>query len=104
MNPSPPGELPDSPSGDYRLATTPNFERAFRKLDEPVAERVREKLRQLVARPQALGESLHHLSTKLVGLHKCRVGDYRVLFWVDHSQRLITLYTVKHRSVVYKQL
>ena len=33
-----------------------------------------------------------------------RVGDYRVLLWVDHSKRVITLHTVGHRSEVYRRL
>jgi mRNA-degrading endonuclease RelE of RelBE toxin-antitoxin system len=40
----------------------------------------------------------------LKGLQKYRIGDYRVLFWVDHSARLVTLYAVAHRSAIYKKL
>lgn len=104
MELSEPGRPTESEAEEYRLATTPNFERAFRKLDHPVAQRVQKKLRRLTAYPRMLAEPLRELPASLAGLHKYRVGDYRVLFWIDHSQRLITLYTVKHRSVVYKNL
>ncbi|MHB8653403.1 MAG: type II toxin-antitoxin system RelE family toxin [Terriglobia bacterium] len=103
MKPSQPGHSKESEAEEYHLATTPNFERAFRRLDEPVAQRVQKKLGRLTSYPQ-LAEPLRNLPPSLVGLHKYRVGDYRVLFWIDHSQKLITLYTVKHRSVVYKDL
>jgi mRNA-degrading endonuclease RelE of RelBE toxin-antitoxin system len=104
MKSSRPGHPTESEPEEYRLATTPTFERAFRKLDEPIAQRVQKKLNRLTAYPRLLAEPLRKLPSSLVGLHKYRVGDYRVLFWIDHSQRIITLYTVKHRSVVYKGL
>jgi mRNA-degrading endonuclease RelE of RelBE toxin-antitoxin system len=40
----------------------------------------------------------------LQGLQKYRIGDWRVLFWVDHQRQAITLYTVEHRSRIYKRL
>lgn len=88
----------------YRLTTTPTFERAFKNLDVSVCKRVAKKLKRLAAHPDLLCERLRNPPPALEGLFKYRVGDYRVLFWVDHAQRLITLYTVKHRSVVYKDL
>ncbi|MGH9431574.1 MAG: type II toxin-antitoxin system RelE family toxin [Terriglobia bacterium] len=90
--------------GEYQLATTPTFERAFRKLNAPIAQPVMKKLKWLSAHPEVIAEPLHSLPATLSGLYKYRIGDYRVLFWIDHSRRVITLYTVKHRSVVYKNL
>jgi mRNA interferase RelE/StbE len=98
------GHPTESEPEKYQLATTPSFERAFRKLDDPIAHRIQKKLSRLTAYPRMLAEPLRKLPANLVGLHKYRVGDYRVLFWIDHSQRIITLYTVKHRSVVYKDI
>jgi len=40
----------------------------------------------------------------LSGLQKYRIGDWRVLFWVDDSKKEITLYSVKHRKEIYKKL
>jgi len=37
-------------------------------------------------------------------LHKYRVGDYRVLLWVDPDAEVLTLYGVRHRSEVYDLL
>lgn len=40
----------------------------------------------------------------LAGLCKLRVGDYRVLYWVYPSKKLIRIYRIQHRSEVYRQL
>jgi mRNA-degrading endonuclease RelE of RelBE toxin-antitoxin system len=39
-----------------------------------------------------------HLPDALSGLCKLRLGGYRILYWVYHSQKLIRLYRVQHRS------
>ncbi len=90
--------------GEYQLTTTPTFERAFSKLNAPIAQRVKKTLKWLSAHPEMVAEPLHSVPATRSGLYKYRIGDYRILFWVDHSRQVITLYTVKHRSVVYKNL
>lgn len=88
----------------YRVVTTPSFERDFNKLDAPIARRVSKKIIHLAARPELLGQTLRNMPKDLAGLHKYRVGDYRLLYWVDHSHGIIKLYTVEHRSNVYRGL
>ncbi len=88
----------------YQLQTTPTFEKAFKRLESSTARHVTEKLRWLSQHPEALRHPLHHLPADLQGLQKYRVGDWRLLFWVDHTTRRITLYTVEHRSRIYRQL
>jgi mRNA interferase RelE/StbE len=38
------------------------------------------------------------------GLHKLRVGDYRVAYEVDEQARLVRVLAVGHRRDVYKRL
>ena len=40
----------------------------------------------------------------LAGLCKLRVGDYRILYWVYPSKKLVRIYRIQHRSEVYRQL
>ena len=87
----------------YQLHATPTFDKAFKRLDASVARDVGKKLVWLSAHPEVLRHSLRYLPGDLHGLQKYRVGDWRVLFWVDHATRTITLYTVEHRSKIYKQ-
>lgn len=88
----------------YQLHSTPTFDRAFKRLDAATARQVAEKLAWLGTHPDTMRHPLQHLPADLKGLHKYRVGDWRVLFWVDHTHHTITLYTVEHRSQIYKRL
>jgi mRNA interferase RelE/StbE len=40
----------------------------------------------------------------LAGLCKLRLGDYRILYWVTHSAKVVRIYRVQHRSEVYRRL
>ena len=86
----------------YQLRSTPTFERAYKRLDHAAAREVADKLQWLSAHPEMMRHPLRHLPPALHGLQKYRVGDWRALFWVDHGRRVITLYTVEHRSQIYR--
>lgn len=88
----------------YTLETTPQFDADVEQLDPPVALRILKKLKWLGENPDALRFGLKHMPDDLQGLQKYRIGDYRVLFWVDHAAQKITLYGVEHRRSVYKRL
>ena len=62
------------------------------------------KVEWLAECPEALRFPLRHLPEDLKGLHKYRVGDYRVLLWVDRGAEVLTLYGVRHRRDVYDLL
>jgi mRNA interferase RelE/StbE len=91
-------------SGAYRLETTANFEREFHRLDRTVARRVMRTIDQIAAHPELMTQPLRNPPRDLEGIHKYRVGDYRVLLWVDRKNHVITLHTVGHRSEVYRNL
>lgn len=51
---------------------------------------------------------IHHPLTgmpeHLAGLCKMRSGDYRILYWKHADKGLIEVYSVRHRSEVYRKL
>ncbi len=53
---------------------------------------------------EMLRTPLRNLPKDLKGLYKFRIGDYRVLLWVDHREQLLTLYGVAHRREIYRRL
>lgn len=87
----------------YRIETTPTFEEDIKKLDRQVAKQVIEKMEYLAEHPEFLRFKVKYLPKHLRGLQKYRVGDWRVLFWVDHQKKEITLYGVDHRGTIYKR-
>jgi len=76
----------------YRLETTPDFEKDFKSLERDNANRVVKKLEWLSQNPEVLRFPLKHAPRDLKGLQKYRVGDYRILFWVDHNKKAIILH------------
>ena len=88
----------------YRVETTPQFDEDFGKLDHAVAPRIISKIEWLSEHPEFLGSPLKHVPPDLQGLHKYRIGDYRLPFWVNHKDRVLTLYGVEHRRSVYEHL
>lgn len=88
----------------YRIATTPQFDADLKRLDRDIATRVVKKLEWLSHHPETLKFPLKHPPKDLKGIQKYRIGDYRILLWVDHKERQITLYGVEHRRSVYDDL
>ena len=88
----------------YRLEETPTFRKDLSKLDQPIAEQILKKLHWLAEHPDALRFPLKHMPPDLKGLHKYRVGDYRILVWPDYKQRRLILYGVEHRRSIYNRL
>ena len=88
----------------YQIETTPDFDRDIKSLDPPVAARIIEKIEWLAEHPELLKHPLKNMPKDLKGLQKYKVGDHRVLLYVDHNHKAIILYGVEHRRAVYKRL
>ncbi len=86
----------------YQVKVTSPFEKDFKKLDHSIQKRILNKLQELAENPESAKPVLY-LPKDLEGLQKCRVGDWRVLFWPDHQKEEIVLYGVEHRKSVYKR-
>jgi len=91
-------------SDAYRVETTFGFEREFKNLDPAIARRIRKKIDHLAAHPELISQPLRNPPPDLAGIHKYRIGDYRVLLWVDHNSRVMTFHAVGHRSEIYRNL
>jgi mRNA-degrading endonuclease RelE of RelBE toxin-antitoxin system len=87
----------------YEIRTTLAFETDLKKLDPSVAKRIIKKIETLAKKPELLRHYLKYMPEDLANLQKYRVGDWRVLFWVDHQKKQITLYGLEHRSKAYKR-
>ncbi|MEW6620908.1 MAG: type II toxin-antitoxin system mRNA interferase toxin, RelE/StbE family [bacterium] len=42
------------------------------------------------------------LTGKFKGKYKLRVGDWRIIYSIEHSSQIITVYAIEHRSKIYK--
>jgi len=87
----------------YQIKTTPTFDKNIKKLDRQVAKRIIRKIEWLASRSEMPNLSVKYLPKDLEGLQKYRVGDWRVLFWLDYKNKEIILYGVRHRREIYKR-
>lgn len=86
----------------YRIETTSEFDKQFRKLDRSVQIMVRKWIgKNLTGEgdPRAHGKPLR---TDLKGLWRYRIGDYRLLADIRDDELVIIAVEINHRSRVYK--
>jgi mRNA interferase RelE/StbE len=83
----------------YRVELAPRARRDLRRLDRQVRERILDALQGLTADP-AVGDV--RPLTGRAGEQRLRVGDWRVIFVLDHDNRVLTVVRVAHRSSAYR--
>jgi mRNA interferase RelE/StbE len=83
---------------NFRLETTRKFEKDFRKLSSDLKRRVDQQVKTLENQPY----SGKRLRGEFEGSYSFRIGDYRVIYWVDEAEKRIVLLTVAHRRTVYE--
>jgi mRNA interferase RelE/StbE len=64
--------------------------------------------RRIVGRVHWLAENLDMIKPEALvgeftGLYKLRVGNYRVIYEVLHSEKVIVIHLVGHRREIYRQ-
>ena len=87
----------------YNIETGPKADAQLKKLDAAIGASVERKILWL---SQNAATMLHRrlvgMPDELSGLCKLRLGDYRILYWVYHNQKLVRIYRIQHRSEVYR--
>jgi len=84
----------------WELRTRVEFDRAIKKLDKPIRQRVLASLHEVAALedPRSRGKGL---TGRLSGLWRYRVGDYRVEVEILDAEIVIVAVNVGHRSEIY---
>jgi mRNA interferase RelE/StbE len=82
----------------YRLVIKRSAERDLRRLPRPLFLRINQAILALANDPRPTGT--RKLKGALEGW-RLRVGDFRILFQVDDSVRVVTIVRVRHRRDVY---
>jgi mRNA interferase RelE/StbE len=85
----------------YHIRILEPASRELARLDKRIGRRIVERIHWLAAnlddiRPEAL-------TGDLIGLHKLRVGDYRVIYEILHSEKTIVIHAVGHRREIYRK-
>jgi mRNA-degrading endonuclease RelE of RelBE toxin-antitoxin system len=86
----------------FRIEISPDAFKELSGLDAPIRHRIADKIEWLAGNAQSLSHHrLANLPRHLSGLCKRREGDYRILYWVYLSQRVVKIYGIIHRSTEY---
>ncbi|MGH3445998.1 MAG: type II toxin-antitoxin system RelE family toxin [Nocardioidaceae bacterium] len=86
--------------GAYEVELTGRARRQYKGLDPQVRRRVRDALHKLADDPTPRGAIPLAGHT---GLLRVRVGVWRIIYQVNHGQRLILVLDVGHRREVYRR-
>jgi mRNA interferase RelE/StbE len=85
----------------YHVRILKAASRDLAHLDKPVGRRIVERINWLagnldVIQPEAL-------TGDLTGFYKLRVGDYRVIYEVVHSEKTIMIHAIGHRREIHRK-
>jgi mRNA interferase RelE/StbE len=84
---------------DYQILFARSARKQLQSIDTPLATRIVAKIEQLAAVPRPAG------CRKIIGendLFRIRVGDYRVIYRVLDSERVVDVTAVRHRRDAYR--
>ena len=84
----------------YRVEVQRSAERDLDRLSKMLFDRISARLVALAEEPRPAG------AEKLTGLEAFRVraGDYRIIYEVDDSARVVVVTRIRHRREVYRKL
>lgn len=76
--------------------------RKLTKSDRATARLIAKRLGEL----EANADSMRHepLHADLAGFFKRRVGDFRIVYTIDHTVRSVTVYAIGNRRDIYRTL
>jgi mRNA interferase RelE/StbE len=87
----------------YRVEVGSQARKQLADLDATAGASVERKIEWLAVNAAIMiHRRLAGMPDDLVHLCKLRIGDFRILYWVYHSEMLIRIYRVAHRSEVYR--
>lgn len=82
----------------YKVFLSREAEKQLKKLDKRYQKAVISGLFRLGENPN-LGEPLKY---ELKGKYRLRVGSYRIVYRLEHFQKLINVLQIEHRKDVYR--
>lgn len=87
----------------YRVQLSPHAIREYKKLDPSIKPQVQAGIDALKKSP-LVGPKAKRLKGHLHGYCRYRVGDYRIVYFVDQKERAVLIDYIQHRKDVYRDL
>lgn len=83
---------------NYKVEITSSAKTEIKKLDKKAVKRIVEKLESLANDPYPDG--CKKLRSDLG--YRIRVGDYRIIYDIDHANSVVKVSRIRHRKDAYK--
>jgi mRNA interferase RelE/StbE len=83
---------------NYKVDITNSARKEIKNLDSQITKRIVEKLKSLEENPFPFGYK------KLIARngYKIKVGDYRIIYDVLETEKIVRVYKAGHRKDIYK--
>lgn len=85
----------------YNVKLSSFAKKFYLKADQTLSKKLSKCFLNLQENPYS-SNNIKRLSGILRGSYRYRVGDYRVVYDVDESRKIVEVSTIKHRKEVYK--
>lgn len=82
----------------YDVVLSNNAKKQLDKIDFLVSKRIIQKLLELKPNPRPPGNKKLN---NLLG-YRIRIGDYRILYEIDDSNKIVTVYKISHMKEAYR--
>ena len=87
----------------YRVEIGSSADAQLAKLDSAIGASVERKILWLAENAAVMvHRRLVGMPNDLAGLCKLRIGDWRILYWIYHHEKIVRIYRIQHRSEVYR--
>lgn len=80
----------------FTILLHPKAAKELERLEDALKTRVKERLRELKDNPESIGKTL-----KPSDFWSLRIGDYRAVFEIDHTEKHVIVLFIGHRKKIY---
>ncbi len=80
----------------YAILLHPKAAKALDKIEKPIKQRIKERLRELKDHPEKVGKQLTYSN-----FWSIRIGDYRAIYEINREKKQVIILFIGHRKKVY---
>lgn len=84
----------------YRVFYTRQAQRTLRRVPAPISSVIQEKIQQVAENPHGKHNNVRQLLNRPA--YRLRVGDWRVIYEVDHGELRVLVIKIAPRGEVYR--
>ena len=85
----------------YQVHILDEAARELEQLDKSIYNRIVQKIRWLAANFEQI--KIEKLRGDLAEFYKLRVGDYRIIYEIIHSEKIIIIHAIGHHNKIYRK-